>query len=43
MPLDQRMAGFDNDGTLWCEQPVPFQKNGELIGAAAATGDWSGT
>jgi phosphoglycolate phosphatase-like HAD superfamily hydrolase len=25
VPVDQRIAVFDNDGTLWCEQPVYFQ------------------
>lgn len=25
VPLAERIATFDNDGTLWCEQPVPVQ------------------
>jgi phosphoglycolate phosphatase-like HAD superfamily hydrolase len=25
VPADQRIATFDNDGTLWCEQPIYFQ------------------
>jgi hypothetical protein len=25
VPVEQRIAVFDNDGTLWCEQPVYFQ------------------
>jgi haloacid dehalogenase-like hydrolase len=25
IPVEQRIATFDNDGTLWCEQPVYFQ------------------
>jgi hypothetical protein len=25
VPLPERIAVFDNDGTLWCEQPVPVQ------------------
>jgi phosphoserine phosphatase len=25
VPVAERIATFDNDGTLWCEQPVPFQ------------------
>jgi phosphoserine phosphatase len=25
VPADERMAAFDNDGTLWCEKPVPIQ------------------
>ena len=25
MPVDQRIATFDNDGTLWVEQPMYTQ------------------
>jgi hypothetical protein len=25
VPAEQRIATFDNDGTLWAEQPIPFQ------------------
>ena len=25
MPPDERVAVFDNDGTLWCEKPMPIQ------------------
>jgi hypothetical protein len=25
VPVSERIAAFDNDGTLWCEQPVPVQ------------------
>jgi len=25
LPVRERMATFDNDGTLWCEQPLPVQ------------------
>src|SRR5437868_11630309 len=25
VPPNERIATFDNDGTLWCEQPIPFQ------------------
>ena len=25
VPVDERIAVFDNDGTLWCEQPMYFQ------------------
>src|SRR5213082_892222 len=25
VPLEERIATFDNDGTLWCEQPMYFQ------------------
>ena len=24
-PPDERVAVFDNDGTLWCEKPMPIQ------------------
>src|SRR5262245_22375340 len=25
VPVNERIAVFDNDGTLWCEMPVPVQ------------------
>jgi phosphoserine phosphatase len=25
VPLEERLAAFDNDGTLWCEKPMPIQ------------------
>src|SRR5256885_16467503 len=25
VPVEDRLAVFDNDGTLWCEKPVPIQ------------------
>ena len=25
LPAEQRVAVFDNDGTLWCEKPMPIQ------------------
>jgi len=25
VPVEDRVAVFDNDGTLWCEQPMPIQ------------------
>ena len=25
LPEEERVAVFDNDGTLWCEQPMPIQ------------------
>ena len=25
VPPEERIAAFDNDGTLWAEQPIPFQ------------------
>jgi hypothetical protein len=24
-PAEERVAVFDNDGTLWCEKPIPIQ------------------
>src|SRR2546421_5688082 len=25
IPVEDRVAVFDNDGTLWCEKPMPIQ------------------
>jgi len=25
VPTEERVAVFDNDGTLWCEKPMPIQ------------------
>ena len=25
VPVEERVAAFDNDGTLWCEKPIPIQ------------------
>ena len=25
VPPEERVAVFDNDGTLWCEKPMPIQ------------------
>ena len=25
VPVEERLAVFDNDGTLWCEKPMPIQ------------------
>jgi len=25
VPVSERIATFDNDGTLWCEYPIPVQ------------------
>ena len=25
VPTEERIAVFDNDGTLWCEKPLPIQ------------------
>ena len=30
VPVPERIATFDNDGTLWCEQPMPVQFYFEL-------------
>ena len=30
VPPAERIATFDNDGTLWCEHPVPPQFHGIL-------------
>jgi phosphoglycolate phosphatase-like HAD superfamily hydrolase len=27
VPVEERVAVFDNDGTLWCEKPMPIQLN----------------
>jgi len=46
VPVSQRIAVFDNDGTLWPEQPVPAQIAFELACLAAAEPDhpaWSTT
>ena len=31
----ERIATFDNDGTLWCEKPLPVQRPDQGDGAAA--------
>ncbi|WP_354116134.1 HAD family hydrolase [Bradyrhizobium sp. LA7.1] len=46
VPLGERIATFDNDGTLWCEQPVPVQLYFALDRAKALAPqhpDWSTT
>jgi hypothetical protein len=30
VPPAERIATFDNDGTLWCEHPIPAQFHGAL-------------
>ena len=25
VPVEERLAVFDNNGTLWCEKPMPIQ------------------
>ena len=42
VPLEDRVAVFDNDGTLWCEKPMPVQADfllrrvGEMASADAS-------
>ena len=52
VPLAERIAVFDNDGTLWCEQPMPIQLDfilrrfAEMLGAdptLAARQPWKAT
>jgi hypothetical protein len=43
MPPAERIAVFDNDGTLWCEQPLPVQvyfADDRLRALAGAHPDW---
>ena len=35
VPIDDRIAVFDNDGTLWCEKPMPIEF-GFVLGRLAA-------
>lgn len=35
VPVAERIACFDNDGTLWCEQPMPVQMHFALDRVAA--------
>jgi phosphoserine phosphatase len=45
VPVEERLAVFDNDGTLWCEKPMPIQLDfilrrlAEMAGADAALRD----
>jgi hypothetical protein len=39
VPVEERIAVFDADGTLWCEQPVPVEADFIL---PAAGGDSQG-
>jgi hypothetical protein len=34
VPVEERVAVFDNDGTLWCEKPMPIQLDFILRGLA---------
>jgi phosphoserine phosphatase len=39
VPVEERVAVFDNDGTLWCEKPMPIQLDfilGRLVEMAEA-------
>ena len=38
VPVDERVAVFDNDGTLWCEKPMPIQLDFILRRLAAMAG-----
>jgi FMN phosphatase YigB (HAD superfamily) len=38
VPPSERVATFDNDGTLWCEQPMPIQLD-FILGRLAAMAD----
>ena len=35
VPPEERVAVFDNDGTLWCEKPMPIQLDFILRGLSA--------
>lgn len=37
VPPAERIATFDNDGTLWCEHPIPVQTHGTLDGLTLLT------
>jgi phosphoserine phosphatase len=37
VPVEERVAVFDNDGTLWCEKPMPIQLDFILRKLAAMT------
>ncbi len=38
VPPVERIATFDNDGTLWCEHPIPVQFHGTLDGLDSPCG-----
>ena len=45
VPVAERIATFDNDGTLWCEQPMYFQvavRDGPREGAGAEASGMEG-
>ncbi len=35
VPVEERIAVFDNDGTLWCEQPLYFEMIYSMVGTKA--------
>lgn len=46
VPVNERIAVFDNDGTLWCEMPVPVQAffaNDRLKALAPLHPEWQRT
>ena len=46
VPVNERIAVFDNDGTLWCEMPVPvpaFFVNDRLKSLASLHPEWQRT
>lgn len=46
VPINERIAVFDNDGTLWCEMPVPVQAffvNDRLKALAPLHPEWQRT
>lgn len=46
VPVNERIAVFDNDGTLWCEMPVPVQAffvNDRIKALAAKHPEWQRT
>ncbi len=46
VPVNERIAVFDNDGTLWCEMPVPVQAffvNDRLQALAPLHPEWQRT
>jgi hypothetical protein len=38
VPVEERIAVFDNDGTLWCEKPMPIEL-GFILERLAAMAD----
>jgi hypothetical protein len=36
---DPRIAVFDNDGTLWCEKPLPIELGSQMADVARQTAD----